>query len=172
MRPITLPAAGLRLLLDFHYSDYWADPGKQVIPADWLSCTTSDEMAEKVSEYTKEVLQAMKDAGAAPNMIQIGNEISSGMLLHKEIHVNQVSGAETGTPASDAVSGVFKSPNYFFILSKSLNSELYTSFNLVLILIYFLLFRLTPSNSALNFSNSFLKMLNSIHLLCNIFYIS
>lgn len=114
--------AGLKVLLDFHYSDYWADPGKQVIPADWLSCTTSDEIAEKVSEYTKDVLQAMKDAGAAPNMIQIGNEISSGMLLHKEIHVNQVSGAETVTPASDAVSGVFKSPNYFKYLNAGIDA--------------------------------------------------
>ncbi len=114
--------AGLKVLLDFHYSDYWADPGKQVIPADWLSCTTSDEMAQKVSEYTKEVLQAMKDAGAAPNMIQIGNEISSGMLLHKEIHVNQVSGAETVTPASDAVSGVFKSSNYFKYLNAGIDA--------------------------------------------------
>lgn len=114
--------AGLKVLLDFHYSDYWADPGKQVIPADWLSCTTSDAMAQKVSEYTKEVLQAMKDAGAAPNMIQIGNEISSGMLLHKEIHENQVSGAETGTPASDAVSGVFKSPNYFKYLNAGIDA--------------------------------------------------
>ena len=114
--------AGLKVLLDFHYSDYWADPGKQVIPADWLSCTTSDAMAQKVSEYTKEVLQAMKDAGAAPNMIQIGNEISSGMLLHKEIHENQVSGAETGKPASDAVSGVFKSPNYFKYLNAGIDA--------------------------------------------------
>lgn len=114
--------AGLKVLLDFHYSDYWADPGKQVIPADWLSCTTSDAMAQKVSEYTKEVLQAMKDAGAAPNMIQIGNEISSGMLLHKEIHENQLSGAETGTPASDSVSGVFKSPNYFKYLNAGIDA--------------------------------------------------
>ena len=114
--------AGLKVLLDFHYSDYWADPGKQVIPGDWLSCTTSDAMAAKLSEYTKEVLQAMKDAGAAPNMIQIGNEISSGMLLHKEIHENQVSGAETGTPASDAVSGVFKSPNYFKYLNAGIDA--------------------------------------------------
>lgn len=113
--------AGLKVLLDFHYSDYWADPGKQVIPADWLSCTTSDEMAEKVSEYTKEVLQAMKDDGAAPNMIQIGNEISSGLLKHKSISENS-DGKEDAIEAALAVRGDFLSEQFFKYLEAGISA--------------------------------------------------
>lgn len=113
--------AGLKVLLDFHYSDYWADPGKQVIPADWLSCTTSEELAQKVSDYTKEVLLAMKEAGGAPNMVQIGNEISSGILKHSSISedsANKVS--VTDAPAS--IAGAFKSENYFKYLKAGINA--------------------------------------------------
>lgn len=71
--------AGFKLMVDFHYSDTWADPGKQWTPKDWL--TLSDkELQEKIYTYTKESLQALKDAGAEPDFIQTGNEISYGML--------------------------------------------------------------------------------------------
>ena len=113
--------AGLKVLLDFHYSDYWADPGKQVIPGDWLSCTTSDAMAAKLSEYTKEVLQAMKDAGAEPNMIQIGNEISSGMLKHKSISEDST-GKEVVTAAASTVAGEMLSDNYFKYLQAGITA--------------------------------------------------
>ncbi len=113
--------AGLKVLLDFHYSDYWADPAKQVIPKDWLSCADSDAMAEKLSDYTKEVLQAMKDAGAAPNMIQIGNEISSGLLKHKSISENSA-GKEVVTDAASAVKGDFLSDQYFKYLEAGISA--------------------------------------------------
>ena len=71
--------AGMQLLLDFHYSDTWADPGKQWTPDAWKSLNDAD-LANKVYEYTKDCLQQMKNAGAAPDMIQTGNEISYGML--------------------------------------------------------------------------------------------
>ena len=71
--------AGMQLLLDFHYSDTWADPGKQWTPDAWKSMNDAD-LANKVYEYTKDCLQQMKDAGATPDMIQTGNEISYGML--------------------------------------------------------------------------------------------
>ena len=71
--------AGLQLLLDFHYSDTWADPGKQWTPDAWKSLNDAD-LANKVYEYTKDCLQQLKDAGATPDMIQTGNEISYGML--------------------------------------------------------------------------------------------
>lgn len=86
-------AAGLKVLLDFHYSDYWADPAKQAIPKAWLTAgdvTNADTVAEKISEYTKEVLQALNDANAAPDMIQIGNEINSGILRHKSLNSSEV----------------------------------------------------------------------------------
>lgn len=66
-------------MLDFHYSDTWADPAKQWTPAEWASLS-DDQLYQKIYEYTKDVLTQMKDAGATPDMIQPGNEISYGML--------------------------------------------------------------------------------------------
>lgn len=71
--------AGFNLMLDFHYSDTWADPAKQWTPAEWASLS-DDQLYQKIYEYTKDVLTQMKDAGATPDMIQPGNEISYGML--------------------------------------------------------------------------------------------
>ncbi|SHK98882.1 glycosyl hydrolase 53 family protein [Xylanibacter ruminicola] len=70
--------AGLKLILDFHYSDTWADPGNQGTPASWIMINTPTY--EYIYTYTKESLQAMVDAGATPDFIQTGNEISFGML--------------------------------------------------------------------------------------------
>ena len=71
--------AGLSLMLDFHYSDTWADPAKQWTPDSWKTLNDAD-LANKLYEYTKDCLQQLKDAGAEPDMIQTGNEISYGML--------------------------------------------------------------------------------------------
>ena len=71
--------AGFKLLLDFHYSDTWADPAKQWTPKEWLTLS-DDELQTRIYQYTKECLQTMKDAGAEPDFIQTGNEISFGML--------------------------------------------------------------------------------------------
>ena len=75
-------AAGMKLLLDFHYSDTWADPSKQVIPEQWRGINTIDDLAQAVESYTAEVLSEMKSAGALPDMVQIGNEITPGLLIH------------------------------------------------------------------------------------------
>ena len=69
---------GLKLLLDFHYSDTWADPGKQFLPAAWKSLSFS-ELKKALNIYTKDVLQQMKDQGTLPDMVQIGNEINHGI---------------------------------------------------------------------------------------------
>lgn len=71
--------AGLKLMLDFHYSDTWADPAKQWAPAEWANLS-DEELYTKIYTYTKESLQAMVEAGATPDFIQTGNEISYGML--------------------------------------------------------------------------------------------
>jgi arabinogalactan endo-1,4-beta-galactosidase len=75
-------AAGMGFLLDFHYSDTWADPGKQVIPEAWRVIGTLDALAEQVRAYTVDVLSALVAAGARPDMVQVGNEITPGMLIH------------------------------------------------------------------------------------------
>ena len=71
--------AGMAFLLDFHYSDSWADPSKQWTPKAWLGLSDG-ELAQKVYDYTKDCLQQLVAAGAAPDLIQTGNEISYGML--------------------------------------------------------------------------------------------
>lgn len=69
---------GLKLLVDFHYSDFWADPSKQQVPKAWKGLSI-DEKAQKVSEYTAESLKAIRDAGADIGMVQIGNETTKGI---------------------------------------------------------------------------------------------
>jgi arabinogalactan endo-1,4-beta-galactosidase len=71
--------AGLKLLLDLHYSDSWADPGKQTKPAAWASLTFA-QLKDSVFAYTRDVVSAFVAAGAAPDMIQLGNEVNVGML--------------------------------------------------------------------------------------------
>jgi len=70
---------GMALMLDFHYSDSWADPSKQYTPNDWQSLTES-QLQERIYTYTKDALQQLVDTGATPDLIQTGNEISYGML--------------------------------------------------------------------------------------------
>ncbi|MDY6439112.1 MAG: glycosyl hydrolase 53 family protein [Prevotella sp.] len=74
--------AGLKFLLDFHYSDSWADPVKQYTPDAWVSLTDL-QLYDKIYNYTKECLQTLKAAGADPDFIQTGNEISYGMCWGK-----------------------------------------------------------------------------------------
>ena len=71
--------AGMALMLDFHYSDSWADPAKQWTPKAWEGLADS-ELYDRIYSYTREALQQMKAAGATPDFIQTGNEISYGML--------------------------------------------------------------------------------------------
>jgi arabinogalactan endo-1,4-beta-galactosidase len=77
----TVKAAGMGFLLDFHYSDTWADPGKQVIPEAWRGAQSVAELATQVRAYTVDVLTALAAARALPDMVQVGNEITPGMLI-------------------------------------------------------------------------------------------
>jgi len=70
---------GMKFLLDYHYSDTWADPGKQFLPAAWEELS-HQELVDSVYEYTRSTMVAFRKAGAFPDMVQIGNEISNGML--------------------------------------------------------------------------------------------
>ena len=81
--------AGLQLMLDFHYSDTWADPSKQWTPKDWLGLT-DEQLYAKIYDYTKDCLQQMVNVGATPDFIQTGNEISYGMLYGKGIIIKDV----------------------------------------------------------------------------------
>ncbi len=72
-------AAGMKLLLDFHYSDTWADPGKQFKPAAWKEYNF-EQLKDAIRLYTKNVLTALKEQGTLPDMVQVGNEINHGIL--------------------------------------------------------------------------------------------
>ena len=71
---------GFAFMLDFHYSDTWADPSHQTVPKAWQNLTTATAMAAKVYDYTKESLEHLVEGGATPDFIQVGNEITCGML--------------------------------------------------------------------------------------------
>lgn len=73
-----IKAAGMKFMLDFHYSDSWADPVKQFTPAEWAGLD-DEALTQKIYEYTRDCLRALKAAGATPDYIQTGNEISYGM---------------------------------------------------------------------------------------------
>ena len=71
--------AGAQILLDFHYSDTWADPGHQNKPAAWADLDF-DALVQKVQNYTAETIAAFKAEGVLPDIVQIGNEVTPGFL--------------------------------------------------------------------------------------------
>lgn len=71
--------AGMEVMIDFHYSDFFADPGRQTKPAAWEGKTQA-ELKTAVANHTTDVLKALKEAGVTPKWIQIGNETRNGML--------------------------------------------------------------------------------------------
>lgn len=80
---------GMRIMIDFHYSDTWADPGKQVVPASWLEfADDSERLAEAVASHTTEVLTLLKDNGIDVEWVQIGNETTNGMLYDSALDEN------------------------------------------------------------------------------------
>jgi arabinogalactan endo-1,4-beta-galactosidase len=110
-------SAGLDVMIDFHYSDFFTDPGRQMIPADWSSCTTQAQIIAKIEEHTKEILTAVKDV-ADIKWIQIGNELNSGMLFSSD---STISGARykssyTTPDGKTKVSYVASTDNYLAYL--------------------------------------------------------
>ena len=112
-----IKAAGMRFLLDFHYSDNWADPGKQCVPVAWQKYTTITDLATAVHDYTQDAITQLIAADARPDMVQVGNEITPGMLLHvcdsggKPTGSNQITGstsnwANLGTLLKAGIKGV------------------------------------------------------------------
>jgi arabinogalactan endo-1,4-beta-galactosidase len=70
---------GFKFLLDFHYSDWWADPGKQNMPKAWVGMSL-DQLKAALYDYTSGAIKTLAKAGAMPDMVQIGNEINGGMM--------------------------------------------------------------------------------------------
>ncbi|MDB5105288.1 MAG: Arabinogalactan endo,4-beta-galactosidase [Fibrobacteres bacterium] len=72
-------AMGYRFLLDFHYSDTWADPGSQAVPKAWAGLDHAG-LVDSVYRYTRDVIARFRAEGALPDMVQVGNEINNGMI--------------------------------------------------------------------------------------------
>ncbi len=83
----TVKQKGLKLLVDFHYSDTWADPARQNKPAAWNGHTIS-QLQNDVYNYTFDVCTSLKNQGTTPDSVQIGNEINVGMLWNEGKVVN------------------------------------------------------------------------------------
>lgn len=103
---------GFDLMLDFHYSDTWADPAKQWTPKAWQGLS-DEQLCQKINEYTGEVLSTLKANGVTPAFIQPGNEISYGMLW----------GAE-GTPDKDLKKALMGSDANWERFGKLLNQAI------------------------------------------------
>ena len=96
-----IKAEGFALLLDFHYSDTWADPSNQWIPKEWASLNDA-QLQTKVYAYTKQCLQRLNNEGATPDFIQPGNEISYGMLWSATVDRNsRTNRCFTNSPEAD-----------------------------------------------------------------------
>ena len=68
---------GMKVLIDFHYSDFWADPAKQPLPKAWKNLST-DDLSNEIGLYTSKVLSDLKKVGANVQMVQVGNEVTNG----------------------------------------------------------------------------------------------
>ncbi len=73
---------GMKLIVDFHYSDFWADPGKQMVPLAWKDMTI-EEKTEAAYQYTRDCLQMLKDAKVQVGMVQVGNETNGALCGEK-----------------------------------------------------------------------------------------
>ena len=111
-------ALGLPVMIDFHYSDSWADPGNQNPPAAWASMSLA-QMATALGNHTKDVLQTLKDAKVSVAWVQVGNETNTGMCLPTgAVSSSDASGFITLANAGyDAVKAVY--PDAYVILHHS-----------------------------------------------------
>ncbi|MEO7767325.1 MAG: glycosyl hydrolase 53 family protein [Ferruginibacter sp.] len=117
--------AGLRLLIDFHYSDSWADPGKQTKPAAWATMSFT-ELKNALSVHTTDVLNQLKTAGVTPEWVQVGNETNDGMLWPEgRASTNMGNYAQLVTAGNDAVKAVFASAKVIVHVSNGWDNALF-----------------------------------------------
>lgn len=115
---------GMRIMIDFHYSDSWADPGKQTKPAAW----TGDMNALKtaLANHTKDVLNALKAAGVTPEWVQVGNETNDGMLWPEgRASTNMNNFAQLVNAGYDAVKEVFADTKVIVHVSNGWDNNLF-----------------------------------------------
>ena len=110
-------AAGLDVLIDFHYSDTWADPGKQTKPAAWTSYNI-DQLNTAVRDHTHDSLTLLRDADITPDWVQVGNETNDGFLWDDgRASANMKNYARLTTTGYEAVKDIF--PNTLVVVHVS-----------------------------------------------------
>lgn len=118
-------AAGMKILIDFHYSDTWADPGDQTTPAAWQN-QTINQLDSSVNAYTTGVLDTLKLNGISPNWVQVGNETNDGMLWPEgQASVSMANFASLVNAGYDAVKSVFPSTKVIVHISNGFDNTLF-----------------------------------------------
>jgi len=116
---------GMKILIDLHYSDWWADPGKQNKPAAWAS-QDFNTLKTSVYNYTAEVMNALKTSGITPEWVQIGNETNDGMLWPDgKASTNMVNFAQLVNTGYDAVKSVSDSSKVIVHISNGFDNNLF-----------------------------------------------
>ena len=118
-------ALGMRLMIIFHYSDWWADPGQQNKPAAWKNFSI-EELENAVSEHTKDVLMALKKEKISPEWVQIGNETDDGLLWETgKASVSKKNYAGLIKAGYDAAKSVFPNTKVIVHVSNGYNNALF-----------------------------------------------
>ncbi len=92
---------GMDVMIDFHYSDWWADPAQQNKPASWVGKNLAN-LKSAIKDHTVSVLQALKTIGVIPKWVQVGNEIRPGMLWDEDVALSGASYNVTEKDLKDA----------------------------------------------------------------------
>lgn len=116
---------GYRMMIDFHYSDTWADPGQQAKPAAWASHGIS-QLRTDVATHTTAVLNALKSAGVTPEWVQVGNETNNGLLWEDgRASTSMANFASLVASGADAVKAVFPSAKVIVHISNGFDNALF-----------------------------------------------
>lgn len=116
---------GMRLMIDFHYSDVWADPGHQTKPAAWEGLTF-DSLKAAVTAHTTDILAALKASGITPEWVQVGNETGNGMIWPDgKASENMAQYAALNNAGYDAVKSIFPESLVIVHLQGGQDKELY-----------------------------------------------
>src|SRR5882762_5919844 len=124
-KAIRAKALGLRIMIDFHYSDSWADPGKQNKPAAWATQDFATLKAS-VATHTTDVLTQLKNNGVTPEWVQVGNETNNGMLWPDgKASVSMSNFAQLINAGYDAVKAVFATTKVIVHISNGFDNSLF-----------------------------------------------
>ncbi|MBQ0074457.1 MAG: glycosyl hydrolase 53 family protein [Prevotella sp.] len=125
VKALRAKALNMDVMIDFHYSDWWADPAKQNIPAAWAKHKYKQLLVD-VAEHTKEVLQLLKDNGVEPKWVQVGNETANGFLWPVgQLDTNPKQYAGLFNAGYEAVKAIFPDTKVLVHLDRGHRNELY-----------------------------------------------